>query len=120
MSKIKIPFCIEEESTQFKSYWNSLYPDIMYRENLKPSHLLQLKILCNLYIQEEALMKNIVACGLTFRSEGRNGYQEKLRPESQLLERTRTMIREYSKVLGLVLVKDNVSTNSSASDNEWE
>jgi hypothetical protein len=67
------------EKETFKKYWNMYLCDIKDRENLKPSHLQQLRVI-------------------------------KIRPEVAQLNRVVTEIRNYSKILGLVLAKDTTTT----------
>jgi len=98
------------EKETFKKYWNMYLCDIKDRENLKPSHLLQLRVLCDLSVEYDELQDILTLQGRTFESEGRNGFQIKIRPEVAQLNRVVTEIRNYSKILGLVLAKDTTST----------
>ena len=107
------------DKASFTSYWTQYLVDIKDRQNLKPSHLLQLKILCDLAVEYDQLVDIIDLCGRTYESEGRNGHQVKLRPEVAQLKICQTEIRNYSKILGLVLHKDT-STNAEEVKNEFE
>ena len=106
------------DSPNFNQYWNMFLPDIKERENLKQSHLQQLKILCDLSVEYDHLQTIIDLEGRTYLSTGRNGDQIKLRPEIQQINRCVAEIRNYSKHLGLVLFKDT-KTNDKEEDNEF-
>lgn len=104
----KYPCPSEKES--FKHYWNMYLPDIKYRDNLKPSHLHQLKILCDLSVEYDEITTILREDGRTYESDGRNGFQIKLRPEVQQLNRVVGFIRDYFKLLGIELTKDTKIT----------
>lgn len=107
------------DKDSFNYYWELFLPDIQDRENLKPSHLQQLRILCDLSVEYDELQEIIDLEGRTYMSTGRNGEQIKLRPEIQQLNRCVTEIRNYSKILGLLLVKDT-KFNEDEEKNEFE
>ena len=102
----------------FVHYWGIYLPSIVSRENLKPAHLQQLRILCDLSVEYDELQDIIDLEGRTYLSVGRNGDQIKLRPEVDLLKKIVTEIRSYSKMLGLVLYKDT-ETNEEKEANEF-
>lgn len=104
----KYPCPSEKES--FKAYWQMYLLDIKDRDNLKLSHIQQLKVLCDLSVDYDELRSILTLQGSTYESEGRNGLQIKLRPEISQLNRVITEIRNYSKMLGLVLYKDETTT----------
>lgn len=103
----------------FTSYWNMFLSDIQNRENLKKSHLMQLRVLCDQCTEYDELQKAIDFEGRTYLSEGRNGTQIKLRPEVAQLAKCVVEIRNYSKMLGLVLVKDNDMSNNKEEENPF-
>lgn len=103
----------------FTEYWEEFLPDIQDRENLKPSHLQQLRLLCDLYVEYDQMQAIIDLEGRTYWSTGRNGDQLKLRPEVQQLNRVVSEIRNYSKMLGLLLYKDT-KTNDVPEEDEDE
>lgn len=107
------------DSEKFTEYWNTLLPDIKDRENLKKSHLIQLKILCSQIVEYDELSEFLLYNGRTYESMGRNGLQIKLRPEVQLIKACVVEIRNYSKMLDLVLVKDKKMTNEEDEKNEF-
>lgn len=107
------------DKESFNRYWAMFLPDIQDRQNLKPSHLNQLRILCDLSTEYDELQDIIDLEGRTYMSTGRNGDQIKLRPEIQQLNRCVSEIRNYSKMLGLLLVKDT-KFKDSEEENEFE
>lgn len=107
------------DNTTFVEKWKLFLPDILKRVNFKQGHLSQLSILCSLYVEYEKLEDNINTNGYSYTTDGKGGYQEKIRPEVIQLNRTRGEIRNYSKILGLVLVKDNQLTDQEEEKSEW-
>lgn len=90
----------------FEDYWDLFVVSVVDRDNFKVGHLEQLKILCKLYKEEDELGKIIDVEGHTFESFGRNGIQVKPRPEVAQLKNIRGQIRDYSKMLGIILTED--------------
>ncbi len=107
-------------NTLFTKYWDSYLPDLMDRENFKTSHLIQLKILCSLCAEYDELDNFIELYGRTYDSVGRNGLQIKARAEVALMKTCIAEIRNYSKMLGLVLVRDTALTNVREEKNEFD
>ena len=108
------------KNTVFERTWNVFIYDVVERDNFRPGHLEQLRVLCNLYAEEEELREILHMTGYTMFSEGgRNGPQEKTRPEVAQLNKTRSEIRAYSQMLGLVLHKDKGVVKKEDED-EWE
>ncbi len=111
MSLISISFdCPRPEDATFVKYWDMFLEDVRHRDNIKRSHLVQLEVLCDLMIEYEILKEEIKIHGRVYYSVGRNGDQCKLRPEVTQLNRVFSEIRNYSRMLGLVLVKDTTSS----------
>jgi phage terminase small subunit len=94
----------------FTKYWNLYLPDIQNRENFKASHLSHLKVLCDLNVEYDELYQYIQENGRTYTSVGRNGTQIKLNPEVMQLKTVVSDIRNYSKMLGILLYKDKKVT----------
>ena len=116
--EIKFP-SPKPKKESFTAYWDSFVPDIQDRDNLKSSHLNQLRVLCDLWVEYDELLEIIDLEGRTYVSTGRNGDQIKLRPEIQQLAKCVAEIRNYSKMLGLILVKDAKMTDKE-DDNEFD
>lgn len=103
----------------FTKYWNLFVDEVSERDNFKKSHLTQLRVLCDLYVEYDKLIEIIDICGYSFDIPGgRNGDQIKVRPEVSQLNRCRAEIRAYSSMLGLLLTKDN-STGSEEVKEDW-
>lgn len=96
-----------KDNPTFVYQWNSNIAGIVGRDNFKPGHLEQLRLLCDLYVEYENLEFLVKKHGYTYLSVGRNGDQIKMRPEPLQMNRVRSEIRNYSKILGLLLVKDS-------------
>lgn len=109
----------KQGNERFTYYWNMFVPDIQDRENLKASHLQQLRILCALWCEYDELEDLIELGGRTYESMGRNGLQKKQRPEIALIQKTIAEIRNYSKMLDLVLVEDKKMNNVEDEKNDF-
>lgn len=103
----------------FSARWNESIVDIAKRENFKPGHLSQLEILCDLYVEYDTLVTFIQKNGYTYVSHGRNGKQYRQWPQVAQRNRCVSEIRQYSKSLGLVLVKDKEVNNDKDLTKEW-
>jgi phage terminase small subunit len=110
MLKAKYP-TPKPHDDRFTHYWNNILPDIADRENLKFSHLQELKILCSLYKLYDELDEELELEGRTYVTDGRNGRQQKIHPNVQLLKSTISEIRVYSNMLDLVLTQDKLMNN---------
>jgi phage terminase small subunit len=117
-----------EEDKKFKSprkekafvkYWKMFLGDIENRDNLKHSHLHQLQILCDLCVEYDELKEAITFAGRTYDSVGRNGTQIKIHPYVQQMNRVVSEIRNYSKILGIQLVKDTTTTKDEGETNDF-
>lgn len=109
-----------KEGEEFKKYWEMLIYDVVNRKNFKRGNLLQLEILCDLYVQKRDLDEIIEYEGYTIISDGRNGVQEKVRPEVVLRNRIISDIALYSKSLGFQLQKDLETIPPEEETDEWE
>jgi P27 family predicted phage terminase small subunit len=89
------------------------------RDNFKQGHLEQLTILCKLYQEYNKLQKEIETEGYFFESEGRYGTQIKTHPLVTIRDKVLAEIRQYSKLLGLVLEKDK-DTGGDEGKGEWK
>lgn len=116
VKKPKNPF---PKDRKFSVYWKRLAPNIETRENFSEMHLKNLEILCRLYVEYDALTCVIQEEGFTYISFGRNGEQIKPRPEVTMREKIYAEIRQYSRLLGIVLAKDNTH-NENESDGDWQ
>lgn len=104
---------------QFKFYWTSLIDEVAGKDSFRESHLLQLKILCDLYVDHEKLKAIVDVAGYTYTISGRNGDQQKTTPEFTEMMRVRGAIKDYSRQLGLQIGKELAPTEDAEEDN-WD
>ena len=105
---------------EFRAYWDRFIGDIKDRPNLKPSHLWQLQVLCDLCVEYEELRDIINLGGRAYdNGGGRNGSQLKISPYVIQQNRVIAEIRSYCKMLDLVPYEDD-KTNEEAEENEFE
>lgn len=114
------PANVEE---QFIKFWELYLPGVVERDNFRPLHLQQLRILCQLLITEEKLFNVLDTAGTLYETENKHG--ETLyhtRPEVKQLYDCRKQIMEYQKMMGLLLTKGNQPTGTKAKglSSEWE
>lgn len=126
MTKVEIPKAKKKSyrpprnGVTFVKMWNLLIGMVTERANFKESHLYQLEILCDLYQEYQNLRDTIEEFGFSYTSNGgRNGDQVKPVPEVAQMNRVRAEIREYSKMLGIVLTKDSSNTGATEAKDEW-
>ena len=104
--KMKAPVSPNKDP-EFKRYWDLFVPDVFARENYKKGHLEQLAILCRLYMEFYTVSKLIDEKGACYETNSeRYGNQVKVNPACTIRDKTLMEIRQYSKLLGLVLEKD--------------
>lgn len=108
-----------KKHTTFRKIWAQSIDNVTSRENFNLSHLNTLEILCDLYVEYESLQEYIRVHGRSYLSVGRSGEVWKFYPEVNQLSRVQSQIREYSKMLDLVLKKDH-GTESGSEKSEWE
>lgn len=121
MALTKKVFMPPKDHPTFVKVWNAYVDDVTRRENFKRGHLYQLEILCDMYVEMEKLQDILELSGYSYESEvGRGGGTiTRIRPELNQLNRTRAEIRNYSKTLGLLLVRDS-DFNPGADDDTDE
>lgn len=103
----------------FRTKWMRFIDNVTKRENFNIAHLDSLEILCDLYVEYEDLQRFVRVNGRSYLSLGRSGEVWKFYPEVQHLARVQAQIKEYSKMLGLLLKKDHGS-ESGGEAAEWE
>ena len=107
----------------FKKYWNLFIEDVTARDNFKLGHLEHLRILCQLMVSFDKLQAQIDKQGFTYETdpngESRYGNQIKVNPACTLRDKSLAEIRQYSKMLGLILEKDKLKNDKDEKD-EWE
>lgn len=119
MNTIEIKnFPAPKDDVSFQKYWNKFLPKVTSRENFHESHLDQLEILCDLYIDYHNLTQFIKENGYSYMSDGRYGESYREYREVTIRQKVVSEIRAYSKLLGLVLEKDK--DTGDRNENEWE
>lgn len=103
----------------FRKMWAQFIENVTERENFKVGHLNSLEILCDLFVDYEDLREFIRVNGRSYQSVGRQGVVWKFFPEVRQLNAVQAQIKEYMKMLGLLLKKDHSSQSGGEKDN-WE
>ena len=103
---------------EFKKYWDLFLPQVTDRDNFHTSHLQQLEILCDLYVDYHILTNFVRENGYSFVTEGRYGETSRPHVEVQVRQKVVSEIRAYSKLLGLLLEKGMPSDPEESS--EWD
>lgn len=103
----------------FRRMWMLFINNVIDRDNFHLGHLETLRILCDLYVEYESLVEFIRKNGRSYCSTGRNGEQWKFYPEVLHLPRVQASIREYCKLMDVVLKKDHGS-ESGGEEDEWK
>lgn len=88
---------------KFSYYFDLLLPEIKSRKNLSTSHLMQFKILCDLLVQYDKLKDQIDQEGITLYIATSQGEKVQVNPATTQLNTVTAKIKDYSKMLGLVL-----------------
>lgn len=104
----------------FVRKWKELIPTITSRDNFKTAYLSQVEILCDLFVEYDDLSKFLRTNGYTYEAFGRQGKAIKSFPQVLQLNRVKTEIRNYSKILGLLISKDKDSGGAEAEEGDWE
>jgi hypothetical protein len=103
----------------FRRTWMNFVANIMARENFKVGHLQALEILCDLQVEYEQLQAFVRKNGRSYKSVSRGGVVWKLYPEVLQLSKIAVQIKEYMKMMDLVLKKDH-STESGTEKESWD
>ena len=103
----------------FQKIWLEHIDNITARENFKIGHLQSLEILCDLFVEYGELTKFIQENGRSYKSVGRSGVIWRFYPEVAQTKTVQSQIKDYMKLLGLLLKKDH-SVEALGEENEWE
>lgn len=104
----------------FVKYWDKYLPKVIGRENFHEAHLDQLEILCDSYIEYHNLTEFIKENGYSYSSDGRYGESHREYREVVIRKNMKDDIRHYSKLLGLVLEKDQDKNDKDKKKSEWD
>ena len=111
-------FTPSKSNAQFQSYWFKFLEILQTRESFSKLHLKNLEILCQLFVEYDNLTNILEQEGSTYQTEGRYGIQIKARPEVIQRKDTIAEIRQFTKILGIVLDKDK-GGDADPTENEW-
>lgn len=104
----------------FREKWRELIHTVVKRDNFKEAHLFQLGILCDLFVEYDDLSKFLRENGYTYEAYGRQGKAIKPFPQVGQINKVKTEIRNYSRMLGLLLSKDKDTGGGGGSgDEDW-
>ena len=121
MASKKKKYPAPSKKAEFIFYWDILVDEVASRTNFKPGHLLQLKTLCDLYVQKDELDEVLELEGLTYTGGSpKTGYYEKPRPEAIQRNRVVADILAYTKILGLLLFKDTGDAPTKNEEEDWD
>lgn len=105
-------------SPEFRKYWDKFVINFQSRENFHHGHLKNLEILCNLYLEYDAMTKVIQEEGFSYLTEGRYGVQKKTTPEVSERAKVLAEIRQYSRLLDIVISRDSYIPETTEED-DW-
>jgi len=108
------------KDTAFVKYWSSFLEDIEDRDNFHRGHLKNLEILCQLYVEYDQLTAILKEKGFSFMAVGRYGTQVKTRPESTERNKILAEIRQYARLLGIVLNTSQANNEDDDEKGEWD
>lgn len=103
----------------FTARWENYVTNIFDRGNFDEGFLFQLEVLCDLYVELDALNIIIAEKGYTYTAKTQYGMTEKVRPEVGHKTRVLAEIRNYSKMLGLLL-SATAKEKPAEEDDDWD
>lgn len=103
----------------FVKKWNTFIDFIVDRDGFHPAHLDSLEMLCELYVEHEALKDFTTANGMTYTAKTSQGDLFRPRPEAQLLQKVKVSIKDYTQKLDLFPKKDK-GTGTPPGNSDWE
>lgn len=104
----------------FRKTWMDFIDNVTGRDNFKDGHLHSLEILCDLHVEYQELHEFIRKNGRSYQSYGRAGMQWKFYPEVGQLKNVQSQIKDYMKMMGLLLKRDHGTANPNAGGkDEW-
>ena len=113
--KTECPF---PENEKFKYYWELMIDDVKSRSNFSQSHLLQFKLMCDAYCQYDMLKEKVEEEGVMLVKISEKGETFVTNPHVTQLNRVINQIKDYSKMLGLILIKDETKPSDNETD-DW-
>lgn len=103
----------------FREKWMLFINNVTSRDNFHVGHLETLKVFCELLVEYAEIKEFLEENGRSYCSIGRSGEVWRLYPEVQHLKKVESSIKDYSKLMDLVLKKDHGSESGGEGD-KWE
>jgi len=105
----------------FRQKWSRMIDNVVSRDNFKESHLDVLEILCDLYVELEAINAFLRTHGTTYKVITSMGEIWRKFPEVVQRDSVRRQIQQYSAHLDLFPKKDKSPRSMSQKDSDaWE
>ena len=118
LTKLKYP--PPKKNPIFRKTWGDFIENVTTRENFKPSHLHTLEILCDLYVELDALNKFLRTNGMAFKVITVAGESRRMYPEVAQRDKIRGQIQQYSRHLDLFPKRDkSLRGMDKDEDDEW-
>lgn len=116
-SKAKYP--PPKKNKIFREAWMKFIGSVTSRSNFKEAHLKTLGILCDLYVEYEDLEKILRLEGRIYSNVTRFGEGKALHPAVGQLDRVRSSISTYTRLLDLFPKKDSGDGDSDTDAEAW-
>lgn len=104
----------------FREKWILFVDNVVGRKNFHLGHLETLRILCDCFVEYEQLRAFLLENGQSYCAVGRQGEQWKMYPHVQQLNRVKESISVYSKMLDLIVKKDEGQGGGTGEDEDWK
>jgi hypothetical protein len=104
----------------FREKWALFIDNVTGRKNFHTGHLETLRILCDCFVEYEQLREFIQENGQSYCAIGRAGEQWKMYPHVTQLNRVKESISVYSKMLDLLVKKDEGVGGNTGDDDDWK
>lgn len=108
-----------KKDREFTRRWKILCEDIIKRPGFRKAYLIQLEVLCDLYVKYDRLQAEEEMLGTTYRVATRSGDQEKTSQISLQLTSVIRLIEQYSKMLGFTLSRPEGFESPEDKKDEW-
>lgn len=105
-AKKELKFPPPKQNPIFVRKWSLLLDSVVERDNFRKGHLLSLEILCDMYVEYEQISEFLRVNGQTYEADGRQGRIFRTFPQVGQMNKLKLEIRNYLRLLGLVLAKD--------------
>ena len=124
LSQLLKIYKVPVKGKEFKKYWVEFVQVVTERDNFNDTHLKNLEVLCNLYVEYDRMTTFLNDFHeregtYSYIAEGRHGTQIKTHPEFTERQKLLSEIRQYSRLLGIILNKDN-STKEEPGEDPWK